>query len=143
MSIRKRDNFGPSCEAVNDSEQVGHALAFRERPNQVNMKTTEPIRWGYAFCELGASMAVNFGGLTVRALFASLSDVTPHAMPLKALRDCLLCGYNTRVRKFVVLVKYLTRWVALAWISHGSVTKEFCCADIDVFEYQTCVSYSI
>ena len=82
MSIKKRNNFRPSCEAVNDGEQIGYALALRERPNQVYAETAEPIRWGLAFCEFGASMAVDFGGLTVRVLFAPLADVTSHAMPL-------------------------------------------------------------
>ena len=88
--VRQWNCFRPPGEAINDREEVLHALGFIEGPHQVDMEAAEATVRGWPLGERCLNMAVGLRCLARVTFSAPLTDVPFHSMPHEACSDGVL-----------------------------------------------------
>ena len=88
--VRQWNGFRPPGEAINDREEVLHALGFIEGPHQVYMEAAEATVRGWPLGERCLNMAVGLRCLAGVTFSAPLTDVPFQSMPHEACGDGVL-----------------------------------------------------
>lgn len=97
---------GPSGEAVDDGEAVGHSLGRRVWTDYVDVDVAESVvRWD-RFDERGVRVSANLRCLAVGAALNKVFDFFVHVWPDEVLCDESSGRFNARVGDVVELLDY-------------------------------------
>ena len=124
MTIEKRNGFCPTGAAVDDNEEMCHALTGWQRADKVNMATAEPGAWKGVIHQWAFCVMVNFRCLTSMTFFTPPAYVTLHAMPHKTLGDGLLSTMCTCETCWCIWVRMMRKQsiTEISWLFREPLT---------------------